>query len=135
MTAGLKRQQRELQQQLDALDDAMAGEGDALTEQELLRVRESRAELQQRLEQVSGRIARMPFLDEFDIHYRRHEKVPVPRSRAVMFCLMDVSGSMDQRTKDLAKRFFILLYLFLSRNYDKVELVFIRHHTRAIEVD
>ena len=98
MTAGLKRQQRELQQQLDALDGAMAGEGDALTEQELRRVRESRAELQQRLEQVSGRIARMPFLDEFDIHYRRHEKVPVPRSRAVMLCLMDVRGSLDVRS-------------------------------------
>ena len=52
-----------------------------------------------------------------------------------MFCLMDVSGSMDQNTKDLAKRFYILLYLFLSRNYDKTEVVFIRHHTSAKEVD
>lgn len=34
-----------------------------------------------------------------------------------MFCLMDVSGSMDRATKDMAKRFYILLYLFLSRTY------------------
>jgi uncharacterized sporulation protein YeaH/YhbH (DUF444 family) len=48
---------------------------------------------------------------------------------------MDVSGSMDEAKKDIAKRFFILLYLFLTRNYEKIELVFIRHHTSAKEVD
>src|SRR5690606_11449122 len=58
-----------------------------------------------------------------------------PSSKAVMFCLMDVSGSMTQATKDIAKRFFILLYLFLKRNYDRIEVVFIRHHTSAREVD
>ena len=52
-----------------------------------------------------------------------------------MFCLMDVSGSMDANRKDIAKRFFIMLYLFLSRNYEHIEVVFIRHHTTAIEVD
>ena len=52
-----------------------------------------------------------------------------------MFCLMDVSGSMDESRKDLAKRFFILLYLFLTRHYDKIDIVFIRHHTQAAEVD
>ena len=51
-----------------------------------------------------------------------------------MFCIMDVSGSMDEAKKDIAKRFFILLYLFLTKNYDKIELVFIRHHTSAKEV-
>jgi len=53
----------------------------------------------------------------------------------VMFCVMDVSGSMDAQRKDLSKRFFILLYLFLTRNYEHIEVVFIRHHTRADEVD
>jgi uncharacterized sporulation protein YeaH/YhbH (DUF444 family) len=61
--------------------------------------------------------------------------MPVPTSKAVMFCLMDVSGSMDEGRKDLAKRFFILLYLFLTRHYDKIDIVFIRHHTQAAEVD
>ena len=42
-----------------------------------------------------------------------------------MFCLMDVSGSMDQATKDMAKRFYILLYLFLSRTYKNVDVVYI----------
>jgi uncharacterized sporulation protein YeaH/YhbH (DUF444 family) len=60
--------------------------------------------------------------------------VPVPSAKAVMFCLMDVSGSMDEARKDMSKRFFMLLYLFLTRHYEKIELVFIRHHTQASEV-
>jgi len=52
-----------------------------------------------------------------------------------MFCIMDVSGSMDQKTKEMAKRFFLLLYLFLKRSYKDVEVVYIRHHTQAKEVD
>jgi uncharacterized sporulation protein YeaH/YhbH (DUF444 family) len=59
----------------------------------------------------------------------------VPTAKAVMFCLMDVSGSMDEARKDLAKRFFILLYLFLTRHYERIDLVFIRHHTQAQEVN
>lgn len=80
-------------------------------------------------------IGRIPWLDTFDLKYNLHIKQPIPRSKAVMFCIMDVSGSMDQATKDIAKRFFILLYLFLQRNYEKTEIVFIRHHTSAKEVD
>ena len=81
------------------------------------------------------RIERLPFLDTFDLKYNLLVKQPNPTSKAVMFCLMDVSGSMTQATKDIAKRFFILLYLFLKRSYEKIEVVFIRHHTSAKEVD
>jgi uncharacterized sporulation protein YeaH/YhbH (DUF444 family) len=77
----------------------------------------------------------VPFIDTFDLRYKNYEKRPEPSSQAVMFCLMDVSGSMDQATKDMAKRFYILLYLFLSRTYKNVEVVYIRHHTQAKEVD
>jgi uncharacterized sporulation protein YeaH/YhbH (DUF444 family) len=94
-----------------------------------------RAELEEQIFAMRERLARIPFIDDVDIRYHRHTKEPIPHSKAVMFCLMDVSGSMDQATKDLAKRFYILLYLFLSRNYDRTEVVFIRHHTAAKEVD
>ncbi|WP_019529739.1 YeaH/YhbH family protein [Dasania marina] len=87
------------------------------------------------IEKLSKLIKRVPWLDDFDLKYNLHVKVPNPQSKAVMFCLMDVSGSMDQTTKDIAKRFFILLYLFLQRNYQRTEVVFIRHHTSASEVD
>ena len=77
----------------------------------------------------------IPYIDPVDVRYNRFEPKPVPRAKAVMFCLMDVSGSMGEREKDLAKRFFILLHLFLRRKYDRVDLVFIRHTHEAKEVD
>ncbi|MCC7548270.1 MAG: YeaH/YhbH family protein [Burkholderiales bacterium] len=91
--------------------------------------------LQARILELEGRIARVPFLDDVDLRYRHRVVQPAPVARAVMFCLMDVSASMDERKKDLAKRFFTLLYLFLTREYERVELVFIRHTDEAEEVD
>ncbi len=123
LTAGKRKQIREMEKELEAL----SGLDDEVSQH-------LRQELEERIAELRRRVAAIPFLDDFDIRYRRHEKVPQPQSQAVMFCLMDVSGSMDQDTKDLAKRFFLLLYLFLSRNYDRIEVVFIRHHTSAKEV-
>ena len=88
-----------------------------------------------RSRRCAQRLERIPYLDPIDLRFRNRVRVPVPTSKAVMFCLMDVSGSMDEARKDLAKRFFILLYLFLTRHYEKIDLVFIRHHTQAQEVD
>ncbi|MEM7096798.1 MAG: YeaH/YhbH family protein [Pseudomonadota bacterium] len=87
------------------------------------------------LEDVQKKIRRVSFLDDNDLRYNLHVEKPQPTSQAVMFCLMDVSGSMDQSIKDMAKRFYLLLYLFLKRHYERTELVFIRHHTTAKEVD
>ena len=92
------------------------------------------ARAREEVEALTRRLARVPFLDPFDLRYRHRVREPVPNSKAVMFCLMDVSGSMDEARKDLAKRFFILLYLFLSKHYQHTEVVFIRHHTQAAEV-
>ena len=83
---------------------------------------------------LKERLKRVPFLDPFDLRYRNRVREPVPTSKAAMFCLMDVSGSMDEARKDLAKRFFILLYLFLTRHYQQTDVIFIRHHTQAAEV-
>lgn len=93
------------------------------------------AMLRDELSRLKQRIERIPFIDTFDLRYNHHIKVAKPSAQAVMFCVMDVSGSMSQATKDMAKRFFLLLYLFLKRNYQKIEVVFIRHHTSAKEVD
>ena len=81
------------------------------------------------------RIDAVPFIDPFDLCYNNHVRVPQPSTQAVMFCLLDVSGSMDEGRKNIAKRFFMLLYLFLTRNYEHIDVVFIRHHTVASEVD
>ena len=94
-----------------------------------------RAELQAKITTLKSKIRRIPFIDPIDIRYRRFETVPKPVAQAVMFCLMDVSGSMSEHMKDLAKRFYMLLYVFLKRRYRHVEIVFIRHTDRAEEVD
>jgi uncharacterized sporulation protein YeaH/YhbH (DUF444 family) len=92
-------------------------------------------ELKHQIHRLHTKLLAIPFIDPFDLRYTNRIKVPKPTTQAVMFCIMDVSGSMDEMRKDTAKRFFILLYLFLKRVYEKIEVVFIRHHTAAAEVD
>lgn len=125
LASGKRRQLAELQEELLALESVP----------EELRNKERLEQLRDAVAKLEKAIGRIPWLDTFDLKYNLHIKQPIPRSKAVMFCIMDVSGSMDQATKDIAKRFFILLYLFLQRNYEKTEIVFIRHHTSAKEVD
>ncbi|EXJ16529.1 YeaH/YhbH family protein [Imhoffiella purpurea] len=115
---------RELEEEIEGLLASGVAEDD-------IQVRERREEI----DRLKTRIAALPFIDTFDLRFQSFVKDPQPTSKAVMLCIMDVSGSMDQVRKNLAKRFFILLYLFLQRNYDKIEVVFIRHHTIAQEVD
>ena len=93
------------------------------------------AELKAEIERLEKRLEAVPYIDTYDLRYNNLVNQPQPSSKAVMFCIMDVSGSMTQAHKDIAKRFFLLLYLFLERSYEKVELVFVRHHTAAKEVD
>ncbi len=93
------------------------------------------AQLAAELEALKSKVRRIPFIDPIDIRYRHFEAAPRPIAQAVMFCLMDVSGSMSNHMKDLAKRFYMLLYVFLKRRYRYVEVVFIRHTHRAEEVD
>ncbi len=118
----IRRQIKALEEELAALEESDGGEQ---------RINEIKAELI-RLER---RLNHVPFLDDFDLKYNNLIQQPLPTSNAVMFCLMDVSGSMTQDVKDLAKRFFILLHLFLKQTYKKIDVVFIRHHTIASEVD
>ncbi len=92
------------------------------------------AALKMQIEALARLLKTIPFFDPFDLRYRNRVRVPLPAAKAVMFCLMDVSGSMDEARKDIAKRFFILLYLFLRRHYQRTDVIFIRHHTQAAEV-
>ena len=121
MGAGKRRKLKELQAQL--ADAEAAGNASLFSE------------LQESIADIERRLKLIPFLDDIDLRYRNQVKVPTPTSKAVMFCLMDVSGSMTQDVKDIAKRFYLLLYLFLEKNYEHIEIVFIRHHTSAKEVD
>lgn len=109
----------------DLLDRRSDGDDDSA---EIERLRREIARLRMRVENL-------PFIDPFDLRYSNRVRVPQPTTQAVMFCLLDVSGSMDENRKNIAKRFFMLLYLFLTRNYEHIDVVFIRHHTVATEVE
>ncbi|MEW4533595.1 YeaH/YhbH family protein [Vibrio paracholerae] len=123
MTAGKRRLMSELEEELERIQRS---EPPQIMEE---------MRIKQEIEELRNKIDSVPFIDTFDLRFKNYEKRPIPSSQAVMFCLMDVSGSMDQPTKDIAKRFYVLLYLFLTRTYENVEVVFIRHHTQAKEVN
>ncbi len=116
MTAGKRRELRAPEEDLEAISRS---EPVQLLEEERLR---------KEIAELRAKIERVPFIDTFDLRYKI-TKTAGAFQPAVMFCLMDVSGSMDRATKDMAKRFYILLYLFLSRTYKNVDVVYIRHHT------
>jgi uncharacterized protein len=129
--AGSRGELRELEAELATLREAAKPSDGAARVELQARI----VALEERVAALRARVARIPFLDPIDLRFRNRVRVPVPTHKAVMFCLMDVSGSMDEGRKELSKRFFILLYLFLTRHYEKIEVVFIRHHTQAQEVD
>ena len=125
----LRRPSRSEVEKLEArlAEIALSPESEALNEE--------KARVEEELKRLKRLQKAIPFIDPIDVRYSRFTRVVVPRAKAVMFCLMDVSASMGEREKDLAKRFFILLHLFLKRKYERVDVVFIRHTHEAKEVD
>ena len=95
---------------------------------------DERINLEAELDKLKKMKLGVSFMEEVDLQYNNFDKVAVPITSAVMFCVMDVSGSMGEKEKDIAKRFFMLLYMFLTKQYERIEIVFIRHHTTAKEV-
>ncbi len=76
---------------------------------------------------------RYPFIQD-DLTYKKLIEDTKPESNAVVICIMDTSGSMDSMKKYLARSFFFLLYQFVRTRYQRVELVFVAHHSKAREV-
>lgn len=72
---------------------------------------------------------------EDDLKYRHYKITKKPCTNAVIFFVMDVSGSMSQEKKFLARSFYFLLYQFLQLKYETIEIVFISHDTEAQEVE
>jgi len=112
-----KKELEELEQELEQLQATLkANPLNGPAEARMHAVVELIAALRKRMKAV-------PWMDPFDIRYRAFTPTPQPMTKAVMVCVMDVSGSMGPREKDLAKRFFFLLHMFLQRKYEKVEIV------------
>lgn len=77
---------------------------------------------------------RFPFHHD-DLKYKHIDIQKKPITNAVIFMIMDVSGSMGKNKKFLARSFFFLLYQFIRYKYQSVEIVFISHTTEASEVN
>jgi uncharacterized sporulation protein YeaH/YhbH (DUF444 family) len=93
------------------------------------------AAIEEEIAVLQRRAKAINFLEKADLRYNNFAKQYNPKTQAVMFLCMDVSGSMGEREKTIAKKYFILLYLFLRRKYKDIDVVFIRHHHTAEECD
>lgn len=69
-----------------------------------------------------------------DLRFKTWEETFEMQSNAVVLCIMDVSGSMSEFKKYIARSFYFWMVRFLRTKYDNVEVVFISHHTEAREV-
>lgn len=133
---GKKKRLQELEEQEAKLVIDLAEEEsrDEPNKSKVTRLKNKIVKVREEIVVLKRKLRAVPFIDEQDLRYNRYEYIPMPTSRAVMFCMMDVSGSMSEWHKEMAKRYFMLQYLFLSRNYETVEVVWIRHTTIAKEV-
>jgi|TARA_B110000495_G_scaffold140206_1_gene123199 uncharacterized sporulation protein YeaH/YhbH (DUF444 family) len=95
--------------------------------------KERKVEIEEEIRALRIRANAVSFVDPVDLRFNNFSKKPAPISQAVVFFIMDVSASMSSEHKDLAKRFFMLLNLFVSRKYKRVDCIFIRHHIQAKE--
>lgn len=79
-------------------------------------------------------LERFPFILD-DMRYFRIKKTVTPESNAAIIFIMDVSGSMDNSKKFLARSLFFVLSRFIRKKYNTVEVAFVSHSTVAKEVD
>lgn len=121
-----------LEAELANLEQTLAG---ALPEETIETIQLRIEEIKLEIAALKRKKKAVPFIDDLDLRYNRWEKHPTPTTQAVMFGIMDVSGSMDEWKKEMAKRFFMLMLLFLQHNYERVDIVWIRHHSISKEVD
>lgn len=80
---------------------------------------------------LEDRSKNLPFFDPIDLRYKQMVKYQVPSNHATMIMIMDNSGSMGIHEKTIARKFFYLLYAFLKREYEKIDLIFISHTIEA----
>jgi hypothetical protein len=80
-----------------------------------------------RIKELKDKISGIPNFEKVDLRYRKSEKVQVKSADAVLVMVMDISGSMDEDKKRIARKFFTLQYAFIKRKYPNTDLVFIAH--------
>jgi uncharacterized sporulation protein YeaH/YhbH (DUF444 family) len=91
-------------------------------------------DLAEQIAALRAKIAGTPFFEKIDLRFRKSEKVQVKSSEAVLVMAMDVSASMDEDKKRIARKYFVLQYAFIKRTYPDTDLIFIYHTDEAYEV-
>lgn len=90
--------------------------------------------IEQRITELRQKISVIPFFEDIDLRYTKKEKVLVKAADAVFVMIMDISGSMDEDKKRMARKFFSLQYAFIKRKYPQTDLIFIAHTDEAEEM-
>jgi uncharacterized sporulation protein YeaH/YhbH (DUF444 family) len=92
------------------------------------------AEIEARMKELRQKISNTPFFEQMDLRYTNKELVFEKSADAVFIMIMDISGSMDEDKKRMARKFFSLQYAFIHRKYPNTDLVFIAHTEKAQEM-
>lgn len=132
LTAPHRREREELEERMKHIYTVLSEDN---LEEEV--VKELNAELnaiEQRIGELNVKIAASSGFDKVDLRYRKKEPQPLKQVDAVLVMVMDISGSMGQEEKTIARRWFALLYAFIKRRYSTTDLVFIAHTDEAFEM-
>ena len=97
-------------------------------------VHERLSEIEERMTELRQKIAGVPFFEDLDLRYTKKEKVLVKAADAVFCMIMDISGSMDEDKKRMARKFFSLQYAFIKRKYPQTDLIFIANTEKPEEM-
>jgi uncharacterized sporulation protein YeaH/YhbH (DUF444 family) len=124
-----KEELRELKEELEELTNKYGSE----PSQEEVRAR--KAEIEERIMALHRKMNALDCFENADLRYRKKEARPLKTVDAVLIMSMDISGSMDENKKKIARRWFALLYAFIKRRYTNTELVFIAHTEEAFEMN
>lgn len=90
--------------------------------------------IEQRIVVLHNKIAFVSGFDKVDLRFHKKEAQPLKQVDAVLVMVMDVSGSMGQFHKTVARRWFALLYAFIKRRYENTDLVFLAHTDEPYEL-
>lgn len=128
LTAESRQELEELEEELKQIEETLSGNP-------LNAVANARyKEVTSRIDELRARILAVPFFEKVDLRYRKSERVQVKSADAVFIMVMDISGSMDEDKKRIARKFFTLQYGFIKRKYPNTDLVFIAHTDDAEEM-
>ena len=125
-----KKELRELEEEYESWLDQLP----QLSEEVQATAHARMAEIEERILVLQRKLAAINPFDKVDLRYRKSEHKPLHTVDAVLIMIMDISGSMDEHEKTVARRWFALLYAFMRRKYATCELVFIAHTATAMQM-